>query len=262
MREQNSIPTLTQDDGGLMAQRAVLGWLCGKLQLASYVVASVLRRGLWRTLKIVWFEFLYERKFGGSTGRIIPVADLDGDGDAAVHASACFPSSFLVLHEAFGAGAIECEDRVLVDFGCGLGRAMMFFSDLPLREIIGVEFSATLCAETTRNLERLYARRDKKIPRWRVINCDARTFEIPSEATIFYLFNPFDAVVLGTVIDNIIASVADIPRQCTVVYANPIHAGAFVSRGLLATPHAARDFLVFSLGHEPVASAPRITSSD
>ena len=41
------------------------------------------------------------------------------------------------------------------------------------------------------------AKTKKTKPQWSIINQDARLFEIPPDANLFYFFNPFDAIVMG-----------------------------------------------------------------
>jgi SAM-dependent methyltransferase len=193
------------------------------------------------------FELYHERKLGADTSYVIPRQQLDGDTDALSHATDYFPSSYLVLHEAFSRVGADCRGAVLVDYGCGMGRALLFASTLPIKRMIGVELSPRLCAAATENLTRLYRKRRRSEPPWFIVNSDARTFAVPDDANLFYFFNPFDAVVLGQVIDNIVRSVRKIPRKCTVIYANPLHEAEFVSRGFRRMARPKQDFAVFTL---------------
>jgi hypothetical protein len=227
----------------------------GRLKLARYFFGSLRRRGIWRTLKISFFEIYYELKFQTRTGYVIPTTELDGDSAALACASDYFPSSYLILREAFVGGTIDCTGSVLIDYGCGLGRTLLFASTLPLDEMIGIELSPSLSRKASANLTRLYARSKKQRPKWQVINADARRFDIPSRANIFYFFNPFDAVVLADVIDRIAASLAESPRSCTIVYANPIHEAVIAARGFARSPMPSKDLAIFS--HTPAARAYR-----
>ena len=79
-----------------------------------------------------------------------------------------------------------------------------------------------------------------------------RGLAVPDDANLFYFFNPFDVVVLGQVIDNIVQSVCKVPRKCIVIYADPLHDSNFsslrfsqmpepgVSCGFVFTPAAHR----------------------
>lgn len=231
--------TERSDRGNLLAA------LPEKLRLLQYFVSSLRKRGPWRTLKISMFELYHEHKLGADTSYAIPRQQLDGDADALSHATDYFPSSYLILKEAFSSIGADCRDAVLVDYGCGMGRALMFASTLPIKRMIGVELSPSLCAAAIENLTRLYRRRPRSDPPWSVVNGDARAFAVPDDANLFYFFNPFDVVVLGQVIDNIVQSVRKVPRKCIVIYANPLHEIEFISRGFRKMPEPGRDFAVF-----------------
>ena len=222
-----------------------LAMLSEKFRLLQYFFSSLRKRGLWRTLKISMFELYHEYKLGADTSYVIPRQELDGDSDALGHATDYFPSSYLVLHEAFSSIGSDCRDAVLVDYGCGMGRALMFASTLPIKRMIGVELSPSLCAAATRNLQRLYRQSGRFEPRWTIVNADARVFAVPGDANLFYFFNPFDAMVLGQVLDNVIESVRAAPRKCIFIYANPLHEIEFISRGFRKMPGPGHDFAVF-----------------
>ena len=80
-----------------------------KLRLLKHFFSSARRRGVVRTLKISFYEVWFERKFGVATGYVIPLERLDYDEEARSHAEPYFPSSYLFLHEALGAGPVECQ---------------------------------------------------------------------------------------------------------------------------------------------------------
>jgi SAM-dependent methyltransferase len=221
--------------------------LANRFKLASYFFSSLRRRGIWRTVKIASYELYYDAKFGGKTGVVIATDAIDGEPEALRHASDSFPSSYLILKEEFSDIQTGLRDAVLVDFGCGLGRALLFASQLPLRRIIGVELSPALCARARQNLGSFYRRNNKTVPEWAIVNADARAFDIPDDATVFYFFNPFDAVVLEATIERILASFARTPRDCTIVYANPVHEAVLAARARFKMQKKARDYVIYRL---------------
>lgn len=221
--------------------------LADRFKLASHFFSSLRKRGVWRTVRIACYELYYDARFGVETGIVIPTRKLDGDPDALRHASDCFPSSYLVLKEALSHEQVGLRDAVFVDFGCGLGRALLFASQLPVRRLVGVELSPTLGAMARQNMIRFYRRRNKTIPEWSVITADVRAFDIPDDAAIFYFFNPFDASVLDTVLKRILASTARAPRQCTIVYANPVHDGVIAAHAQFKPQIKTPDYVIYRL---------------
>jgi SAM-dependent methyltransferase len=225
--------------------------LTHRLRLFGQFFFSVRRRGLGRTLRISLLEFWCEWRFSADTARIIPVDQLDMGDDARRHAVEYFPSSYLIMHEALGHGLVDAREKVFVDYGCGMGRALLFASTLPFKRIVGVEASRELCRAAATNLSRYYAKVGKRTPEWNIVSVDARQFEIPDDASVFYFFNPFDASVLGEVADRIVASVRRAPRPCTAVYAKPVHESVFSERGFTRLPRASDDFVIYTLGLQP-----------
>ena len=74
------------------------------------------------------------------TGLVIPVARLDYSDDAKAHAAPYFPSSYLFLREAFVTGPVDCRGHMFVDYGCGMGRAILFASTLPFERSLARSF--------------------------------------------------------------------------------------------------------------------------
>ncbi len=104
-----------------------------------------------------------------------------------------------------------------------------------------------MCKKAAANLERYYALQGKTAPEWHVINADAREFAVPADVTVFYMANPFDALVMGRVLDNIAASVRSVPRKCYIIYANPIHERSLIERGFDKIDVPATDFVIYTL---------------
>lgn len=206
---------------------------------------STQNRGLARTLKIAGYELWYERKFGAPTGTIISAEHLDFDSEARSHARDYFPSSYLFMREALA--QIDPNGQVFVDYGCGKGRAMLFASTLPFKQIIGVELSPSLAEQARSNLSRYYRRTGKTSPSFSIAIADARNFNVPPDATILYFFNPFDAAILTEVADKILFSVREAPRVCTVIYVKPVHETIFIEHGFVKQSSSCTDFSLFKL---------------
>jgi len=68
------------------------------------------------------------------------------------------------------------QKDVFVDWGSGLGRVLVLASTYSYREVIGVEFSSSLCTTAKWNLDR--ARVKRQCGSVRIVNTDARDFAI------------------------------------------------------------------------------------
>lgn len=232
-----------------------------KIRLFSHFLSSVQKRGLVRTIRISAYEFWYEYKFGARTGAVIPAEQLSYSSEARRHAQPYFPSSFLFLHEIFSSAYINCDNAVFVDYGCGMGRALLFASTRPFRRIVGIEISADLCEIARNNMNQYYRRMRRQSPEWSVVNVDARLFNVPCDAAVFYFYNPFDDVVLGEIIDRILDSLSKYPRHCCIVYANPVHQGVVLARGFKRIYQQGADFALFEPANVAVNSTGNIMSS-
>jgi len=108
---------------------------------------------------------------------------------------------------------------VILDYGCGKGRAMIAAAMYPFRRVIGIELSQELSAAAQQNAERALPKltcRDLEI-----ITADAATHEVPADVNIIFLFNPFEGEVLAAVQQKIRESIRLTPRQVRVVYLYP-----------------------------------------
>jgi SAM-dependent methyltransferase len=110
--------------------------------------------------------------------------------------------------------------RVLFDIGCGKGRVLMIAAELGFDIARGIEFSPRLAVIAQKNLER-FARRRQTATRCEVILDDIRAHTLRDDENVFYLFNPFDGLVMSSVVQKIQESLVRKPRQVHVVYRAP-----------------------------------------
>lgn len=112
------------------------------------------------------------------------------------------------------------KDEVLVDVGCGKGRVISFWLRRKLgRKWIGIELDPDAAA--------ISVKRFKNEPDVTIINGDA-VENLPVEGTLFYLWNPFNEVVLKRFTDRLIA-MSDQMHNVRVIYNNCRHAEVFSS---------------------------------
>lgn len=107
-----------------------------------------------------------------------------------------------------------------VDLGCGKGRAVMMASELPLRQVIGVELNASLAETAEENVAKWTAAGRAVCP-IRIVCQDATEFHLPDGPCLLYLFNPFAAPVVKRLIERIEADFATRPGLLDLIYFNP-----------------------------------------
>ncbi len=123
---------------------------------------------------------------------------------------------------------IRFEDFQFIDFGSGMGRALLLASERPFKKIIGVEFSPELHAIADSNIRSFTKRKSRACNDLESVCEDAAAFELPVAPLVLYLFNPFSRELFGRVIENIEDSLRRTPREILVIYANPVHNDLFL----------------------------------
>jgi SAM-dependent methyltransferase len=160
------------------------------------------------------------------------------------------------------------RDDVVVDLGCGRGRALFAAMSMPFRRVIGVELSPRLADEArVATARRRFWMRAGGVE---VIAADAAGWPLPDEVTIVYMYNPFWGPVFTAAVDNILASVDRRPRRLRVVYDYPfehnylLSTGRFVPVSVIGPRRKANDELtndvviyeVLSSARDPVPVGP------
>jgi 16S rRNA G966 N2-methylase RsmD len=120
------------------------------------------------------------------------------------------------------------KNDVFLDVGCGKGRVLCCASRLPMKRVIGIEQNDQLLKIAHRNVERL---RGACTP-VDLICTSAETYSY-DDATIVYLYNPFNERITRAMTDRLRESVARSPRELRIAYANPVHANVFQDSGWL-----------------------------
>jgi len=119
------------------------------------------------------------------------------------------------------------RDGVFVDLGCGKGKVLLLASQCGFRKIVGVEFSRELCAVARKNIaifQRIASNQVDAV----VIESDAVDYAIGPNDSIFFLFNPFDEVVMSAVLDHIAISFEQNRRKIWLIYNHPTCHAAIV----------------------------------
>jgi SAM-dependent methyltransferase len=191
------------------------------------IVAAWRRGGVGRAARTVWGRWndrRIERRSGADTAGLIPIETLVEDWRGCHD---YFPTPYAELEtvlRSLGPG----PDDVFVDIGSGKGRALAIAARFPFARIVGVEISPELCESARALVARAgggFQCRDIEI-----VEADAGGFEIPADATILYLYNPFHGPRLESLFDAIAASLEAHPRRLTILYNNPAHFEPIESR--------------------------------
>ena len=104
------------------------------------------------------------------------------------------------------------QGEVFLDYGAGLGQAVILAAMLPFQRVIGIELSPILASRAQENISTCQHKfRCKDIE---VVVTDATSFEIPQDVTTIYFNNPFAGKILEHVLDNIKSSHQRRAKRC------------------------------------------------
>ena len=180
----------------------------------------------------------FDRRFHVDTAGILKPIELQSDPrfkDSNWYAPTATTSFFRMLRQI----KVDFRKFVFIDFGCGKGKALLLASQLPFKQIVGIELWPELFSVAEKNLKSYSGKR--QCSEFRLHQMDASEFPIPSEPGIYYFFDPFREEVMRKVLDNMRRSLAAAPRESYVVYCEPERPDILDQSGFLTllkqTPH-------------------------
>jgi SAM-dependent methyltransferase len=203
----------------------------------AWAVRSVNERGLLRTAQVsfsVIADLGFDMRHGTETLRRTFLQDLALESENKIHGvhyQASKAAPLLRLLREFEVS----KEGTFVDFGSGKGRALMLAAEYGFNRVLGVEFATELCDIARHNLAAFQQRLGRPVD-IEIAEIDAANFIISRDQTVFYLYNPFDAVVLEQVLANLRDSLARNPRKVALIYNTPLHRDVVECSGIFASP--------------------------
>ena len=172
----------------------------------------------------------FDAAHGVDTSGLIPAGDLITGHPNDDHVTAYYgvaPSILRSLIDLWLATPppYPIHQYTFIDFGAGKGRAMLVASELPFRQVIGIELNPALADIAQANLEVWQASHaaDPTAPPIapiRLLEQDALTFDFPRTPCIAFLFHPFEAPVLRILLRRIETQFASRPGELDILYVN------------------------------------------
>jgi hypothetical protein len=168
-------------------------------------------------------ELEFDRRFGVDTCGRIPLSSLEVEADNWMYGHRYEGSAVVDFRQLLDPCQIRYQDFTFVDFGSGKGRPILLASLLPLKKIVGVEFSRTLHEVASENFNR-FASPDQRCTEIELRCMDVVEYPIPAGPLVLYFFNPFGEFVMQQVVDHVAESLRQHPRRVIVIYVTPLHA--------------------------------------
>jgi SAM-dependent methyltransferase len=120
----------------------------------------------------------------------------------------------LLRQRAFGGG-------VFVDFGCGNGKVLLVAKHCGIQPVRGVEFARELCELARRNWQAYCRQTGTPLAAGEFLVGDVSVYECRPDETMYFIYNPFDELILRKVLANISASLRAHPRALAIIICNP-----------------------------------------
>lgn len=198
-------------------------------QYTYYFFRSLYYRGIINTFKLLSYEKKFEKQLGINTHSIVNLDELTLAGDESDQNHHYQGASYYILFSIFRKLPDETKSFPLIDYGCGKGRAIFVAEQCGFTDLVGVDIAKELIDDANEN---------KAVYKPKNVNShisflfeDATKYQIPSNARVFYFFNPFGESILQQVIQNIKESVKQHPRIIYCIYLNPKYKSAFEENG-------------------------------
>ena len=184
-------------------------------------------------IKLAWFTVFHEirgeKKYNINTSKIEDIKKLSLKGGNVDHAEIYQGANYFLLENVFEfLQTIEGTKNIL-DYGCGKGRVLAVAAYYGFEKITGIEFAKELCEAARKNIIPFQQKFPEKI--FNVIHANAVDYRIEKDTNVFFFFNPFNEVVMLSVVKNILKSLKEYSREVYVVYLNPVHNEIFLSAG-------------------------------
>ena len=201
----------------------------------SWAWESIRSRGVVTTIKIAignLEEACFDWRHGTETNQVVNSdqfeSNLENRGHAVRYkATRARPFFALLQYLALPEGS------TFVDVGSGKGKVLLLAAQTRFRRVVGVEFSPSLCVQAKRNIE-IFRRRARPLAPIEVVQADIAQHEWDGDENVFFLYNPFDAVILAQFVEKLRSSMAVAPRQVWLIYSVPAHTEVLRQSGLFS----------------------------
>jgi len=125
------------------------------------------------------------------------------------------PTPYCVLERLADSGLIG-EGDVVLDYGCGKGRADFFLASQTKATAIGIEYDERIYQSALENQQTALSG-----ARTQFVLARAEEYAVPQEVGRFYFFNPFSVELLRKVMARVIESYYDSPRELYLFFYYP-----------------------------------------
>ncbi len=184
-------------------------------------------------LQIAFFtlrqEWNGEKKYRINTTSFSGLSRFNIKGNQLAHATEYMPVNYFTIEHLFIHLPQQARKGIFLDIGCGKGRAMCVAAAYGFQNVKGIDFAKEMIDAAEKNLA--VTKDIHPFLEYHLTWADISSLEIEKDVQTIFLFNPFDEVLLKTVVQKIDASLKQHPRELYVLYASPRHEDIFFAAG-------------------------------
>jgi SAM-dependent methyltransferase len=194
------------------------------MNISKAIRESIKERGIWGTLQVTIsyiIDYFFDIRYHTDTFSWVELEDLQIESKNIERGERYQPTHALPLRNLFRKLQIP-TDKTIVDLGSGKCKVLLVAAEYGFKKARGIEFSKELCAIANQNFK-AFSKKHPNQTKFDLIQADVSKYPIHDDEDIFYLFNPFDDVVLSKVLSRIITSIKNKNRRIWIIYFNALH---------------------------------------
>jgi len=184
---------------------------------------------IWMAFFMVYDNIRGSLKYGANTFIPVELKDLTITNGDKKKASRYEAVSFYMLEKLLSAFQKVSGLASVIDLGSGKGRVLMVAPHFGFTDITGIDFAKELCEQAIANMKE----KQKYFPwiKWQVIHENVEDYDIRSQDSVFFMFNPFTEIVLKRFLEKIDQSCHKFPRSIYFLYASPQYQQLLLDNG-------------------------------
>lgn len=129
------------------------------------------------------------------------------------------PTEYPVLDLLLHRYSLNSDDHI-VDIGCGKGRALFYLAKQTGCLATGVEYNERVYDHLYNNLKS-FGQEHQEVANIHIVQQAAETFRFKPDQSVVYFFNPFSIKIFKEVIEHLIQSINQYPREVDIIMYYP-----------------------------------------
>ncbi|HYG86290.1 MAG TPA: class I SAM-dependent methyltransferase [Azospirillum sp.] len=172
-----------------------------------------------------WFDYRY----GTTTGGWVAPDKLNADSENQQHSVHYQATKYRPFRSLLKTLSFP-EGSVFVDVGCGKGKALLIASRFGFKKALGIEFSPELC-QIARENAKIFQSRIANTSEIEIVQSDVLDYQMTHDENVFYLYNPFNEVVMRRFLSRVARSMDEKHRKVWIIYHIAEHGAAIEEHG-------------------------------